>query len=131
MKGGALNGGTVDRAVVQVTVGLVFHAQQPLTVEQFQAKAAALVDELMSAEARDSEVTDTTTYGDAAGKEMIVEMLVLSDDQFHAVMKVLTIIRAAIHTIGDGTPRWPKAKDVALAISLANVQAEPKLISVA
>lgn len=125
-----MKGATTDRAAVQVTVGLDIHARQPVTVEQFHAKAAALMDELMSAERRESEITDTTTYGDAAGMGMIVEMLVVTDDQFHAVMKALTVIHAAIHTIGDGTPRWPVASEVALAIGLANVQAEPKLIPV-
>src|SRR5574342_758564 len=84
----------------------------PMTVDEFHERGVALMDQLVELEDADPEICDVTIGG--SGDRMVwdVEMVVRTDDQFHALVRALVTIRTALHQMGEATPGWPTADDV-------------------
>lgn len=112
------------RPAVHVTCVVRIVAVPPLTSEHFHERSELFMDELMCLEQANEDVSDMTLSDDAGELTWTVEMLVFTDDQFEALTKALTIIRTAAHTLGDGTPGWPDAKQIHKALQAEQVQAE-------
>jgi hypothetical protein len=117
-----------NRRAIQVRCELELHSVAPVTPESFQLRAETLIEELMSIEVRDDEISDSSIAGDAGSGAITIELLVFTEDPLHAIMKALTTIRAAIHAAGDATPGWPEAGDVARTVDAASVQTAWTLI---
>jgi hypothetical protein len=68
--------------------------------------------------------------GDAVRLAWTIEMVVVTDDEFDALMRALTNIRTALHALGDATHGWPTAGDVRSTFTPAAVQTERTLVTV-
>lgn len=80
---------------------------QSVTAEEFHAWATKLMDELVKLDECNQDIADATVSSDADEHVFATEMLVLTDDQFEAIDKALTIVRTALHAAGASTAGWP------------------------
>ncbi|NYH54014.1 lipopolysaccharide export system protein LptC [Nocardiopsis arvandica] len=95
------------RTAVMVVVDIHVSADQPVSNDQFHARATQLMDELMALSECDPEVTDPVTSSDAQQSVLTVEVLIFTDDQLEAVNKALTVLRTGLHATGAKTAGWP------------------------
>ncbi|HEY1639218.1 MAG TPA: hypothetical protein VGG35_00895 [Streptosporangiaceae bacterium] len=70
------------------------------------ARFDALADALAEIDAADSEVSDADVTASLSAGRVMVSMAVEADGVENAVRKTIATVQAAIHMIGDGTPRW-------------------------
>jgi hypothetical protein len=83
-------------------IALELRASGPIGEARFDALADALYD----LDDTDPDITDTDLGASLAEGNATVSMTVAADNLPAAATKVLCAARAAIHAIGDATPRW-------------------------
>lgn len=81
---------------------LELYAGGPLDEARFDALADALYD----LDASDPAIEDMDLTASLADRRAVLSMSVDADDPAQAGVKALSVIRAAIHAIGDATPGW-------------------------
>lgn len=120
----------MTNAVAAVHVTCEVRVVHPPTIvtDEFHARGMALMDQLMDLEEQNADVTDMALAGEADRKVWTIEMLVLVDDEFEALVKALSVIRTALHALGDSTPGWPTAEEIASAFAPAGTQTERTMV---
>lgn len=86
-----------------------------LTVQQVQfvgdittldERSGRLMEALLDQESVDSAIEDPDLAADQMRSCVDVQMIVEADDPAEAMTRALTVLRTAIHAIGDSTPGW-------------------------
>jgi hypothetical protein len=106
------------------------HVRRTESDEGFHDRVEAVMEELVAIEQSDDELSDATVSGDAGAGQVVVELLVLTDDPLYAITRSAAAIRAAVHAAGHGTPGWPDNDELALALDQASTRTEAALIAV-
>lgn len=93
-----------------------FHVELGLTADKAidEARFDALADAVYELDVSDPDLSDTDLGASLDERWATVSMTVDAADQAEAGTKALCAARAAIHAIGDGTPRWETARGTML-----------------
>jgi hypothetical protein len=73
---------------------------------ELEERCGLLMDALLDQESSDSAIEDPDIAADLSQTRVDVQMLVEADDPAEAMTRAQTVLRTAIHAIGDGTPGW-------------------------
>ena len=74
-----------------------------------ESRLEPLMDALLDLEDADETITDPDIAADTSVGRVDVQMTVEAADTLEAAVKARTVLRSAIHAIGDSTPGWETA----------------------
>lgn len=81
-------------------------------LDDFDARVEDLAEALHNLEDVDPTIEDPDLAARLTDGYVDAQMTVEADDPAEAMSKALCVLRAAIHAIGDATPRWETARAI-------------------
>ena len=96
------------------------HGDSP---EEFEHRIDALMAVLLDLERGDEQIMDPDLSADVVARTLGVELTVQAESLVAAVIKQLTVVRAAIHQTGGGTPGWEQVIDDVRVVMTREVDA--------
>jgi hypothetical protein len=93
-------------------IGTQFAVPGDGSLEEFERRVDALMAALLDLEQGDEHIVDPDLSADVVAGTVDVELTVRAESLVAAVIKQLTVVRAAIHQAGGGVPGWEQVIDV-------------------
>lgn len=86
-------------------------------VDAFHQHGNDVMDEMLKLEACNDGVNDSAVSTDAENRIITLELVVTAADDFSAIAKAVNIMHTAAHAAGTMTAAWPRADEVAGALT--------------